>query len=117
MCDHSNESSQWVLSNGGIHVVDEQGFMFSQILCLIWTEKHGSERVKKYNSNAPAPGRYTDTQKVDKVVPGIVTNESPMWLKILKASKLVTSRQSAFLPRRFHTIIEKNVEKNLFRWG
>ena len=39
---HSNESSWWVLSNGGVHIVAEQSSRLS------WAGKRGSERVNIY---------------------------------------------------------------------
>ena len=35
------------LSNGGVQHYCRTEFMFLQILCLIWTEKHGIQRVKR----------------------------------------------------------------------
>ena len=43
-CDHSNESSRWVLSNGGVRIVAEQSSCFCKFYLLIWTEKHSSEK-------------------------------------------------------------------------
>ena len=41
------------LDNGGVHVVAEQSpYFFLQFLCLIWSEKHGNERVNPESSQS-----------------------------------------------------------------
>ena len=43
-CDHSNESSRWVLSNGGVHVVTEDISCFCKFFPVLFVQRNMTMR-------------------------------------------------------------------------